>query len=98
MNFSMNLTCMALGALVVMPIHGLAQTIPPLSVCSGAVEVAACEAERGDRAGAQGVSGRWRLGRRLPIAPANAGRFGGSERSIPARHLPRRLGSSEGRT
>jgi gamma-glutamyltranspeptidase len=50
MNFSMNLTCLALGTLVLMPAHALAQATPPLSVCSGVVEVAACEAERGDRA------------------------------------------------
>jgi gamma-glutamyltranspeptidase / glutathione hydrolase len=50
MNFSMNLTCLALGALVLMPAHALAQATPPLSVFSGAVEVPACESERGDRA------------------------------------------------
>src|SRR5262249_15121574 len=50
------------------------------------------------RHGAQGISGRWRLGRRLPIAPANAARSGETERSIPARHLPCPLGSPEGRT
>jgi hypothetical protein len=37
MNFSMNLTRLALGALVLMPAHALAQATPPLSVCSGAV-------------------------------------------------------------
>ena len=50
MNLRINLTRLALGALVLMPAHGLAQAPPPLSVCSGAVEVPAREAERGDRA------------------------------------------------
>jgi len=40
----------ALLAVVLLPCHGFAQTIPQLSVCIGNEKPAACDAARGDRA------------------------------------------------
>jgi gamma-glutamyltranspeptidase / glutathione hydrolase len=50
MNVRTSLTSLALLALILLPAPAFPQATPPLSVCTGATPVPACEAERGDRA------------------------------------------------